>query len=338
VPQDERLVATMLPEGCDDTDAFFSKAVFAAVEEWLDEIGYGTTASRDRLFRNLLATEALRFNLFGPFAKQPDLLLPWVRTIDVAATSVDGVRFAWGPKKSKVLAGGTAYDAFVTYRAGEALRFVGVACLYADDPAASKAKIGQAHLDATTATDAWRDGAARRLDIVECRQIWMQTLLAQQLVATGEYDAGIVVVLSHSADADASTATGLVRSELLDADRWLRWSAYETVVNGLEETASGAWLSWFRTRYLDFAPVMHLLGPSDPRTGADTNDAAASDGFKELVSVGTKVLGRSGVVNQIASGKVQLRDGRDAPALALRAAQLAKDLAAFQQTAHDAAE
>ncbi len=339
VPEDERLVATMLPEGCDDEAPFFNKATFQAVEEWLDEIGYGTTASRDRLFRNLLAIEALRFNLFGPFAQKPDELLPWVQTIDAAATSVDGVRFAWGPKKSKVIAGGTAYDAFVTYRAGESARFVAVACMYADDPAASKAKVTQAHLDATAATGAWRDGAARRLDIVECRQIWMQTLLAQQLVATGEYGAGIVVVLSHRADADASTATGLVRSELLDADQWLRWSAYETVVKSLEETASGKWLSWFRTRYLDFSPVAHLLDPGDPRaSGARADNSGDEDGFKELVAVGKKVLGRGGVVNRIASGKLQLRDAHDAPALALRAAQLAKDLAAFQQTAHDAAE
>ncbi len=41
-PSDERLVASMLNQGCDDKDPYFNEATFDTLIETLDEVGYGT--------------------------------------------------------------------------------------------------------------------------------------------------------------------------------------------------------------------------------------------------------------------------------------------------------
>lgn len=336
-PSDERLVASMLNQGCDDKDPYFNEATFDTLIETLDEVGYGTPASRDRLVRDLLSTEALRYNVFGPFKSTPNTLLPWVKKIDPKASAVEEIRFAWTPKKSKFFVGGTEFETFITYSVGKSKRFLGVVCLYADDLTQSKVKAGQAHIDATVATECWRDDVARRLDTPELRAFWLQTLLAQQLVASeAGFEDGRIVVLSHAADAAVSTATGRVRGELLEPS-WLRWAAYDEVVDALEK-AKPDWAAWFRTRYLDFSPVADLLEDGDPRLAGGGSVDASRASFKALMTAGKDVLGRGGAVADVASGKRKLRNAIDASGLSQRAAQLAEDLTALRQAVDDAAE
>ncbi len=275
--------------------------------------------------------------MFGPFKSTPNTLLPWVKKIDPKASAVEEIRFAWTPKKSKFFVGGTEFETFITYSVGKSKRFLGVVCLYADDLTQSKVKAGQAHIDATVATECWRDDAARRLDTPELRAFWLQTLLAQQLVASeAGFEDGRIVVLSHAADAAVSTATGRVRGELLEPS-WLRWAAYDEVVDALEK-AKPDWAAWFRTRYLDFSPVADLLEDGDPRLAGGGSVDASRASFKALMTAGKDVLGRGGAVADVASGKRKLRNAIDASGLSQRAAQLAEDLTALRQAVDDAAE
>ncbi|HUR77954.1 MAG TPA: hypothetical protein VMZ22_08395 [Acidimicrobiales bacterium] len=331
-PGDERLVVSMLNEGCDEFATFFDRTIFGVVEEHLDAIGYGAANALDQLLRNLLSTRALVFNLFGSFVGRRHALLPWVRTIDATATSVEDLRLDWAPKKSAQTPPGVTFDVAVVYRAGDSTRLLGVTCKYAED---SDQKTRPAHTELTVASGHWRDDAARRLDAAVTRHAWLATLLAQAAVESDAEFADVrVVAVTCATDLDATTAIGAVRAELLEPDRWLTWCALEQIVDVLEATAPEGWGAWFDARYLDFSPVAHLLDPRDPRlTGAQSTGV---DAFARLLAAGQGVLGDAGVVKQLVSGTRVLRNAIDGAGLSQRAASLADDLDALRQAISDA--
>lgn len=118
--------------------------------------------------------------------------------------------------------------------------------------------------DFTTTSGRWRDGASERLDRRGRRQLWLNTLLAQSLDQTTTYAEGRAVVCSCAADSSAGGLVEDVRAELVDP-QYLTWRPFEGIVAAVEDPSIGDWVSAFRARYLDFAPVAHLLQDGDPR-------------------------------------------------------------------------
>jgi hypothetical protein len=336
---DEKQAAAMLHEGVDDNASYFDLATYEQVEEFFISIGYGSVATRDRYLRNLMSSEPIAFNIFGPFTGAADGLLPWVKKFDTKATAVDEVRFQWAPKKSVAFPGGSLFDACVVYRAGDSRRFIGVETKYADDPNVTSLKVRQPNVDATVGSKHWREGADRRLEAAALRQTWLNTLMAQALVDNeSEFDRGQVVVLSCEADVATSTATGVVRAELAKPDTWLTWRSYESVVDALAKSAPAGWAAWFRERYLDFKPVAHKLEPDDPRVARGDGAGGGLDALAELVKVGQEVLAKNDVIAQLARGERKLKKALDAAGLSKRAAALAVDLQQLRQAINDASK
>lgn len=262
----DRLVASMLPLDAPRGANFLTEPAATAAFDRLAEPGGSGIIEEDRLVRNLLSSQPACFNLFGPFVDEPNRLLPWVQRIDAEATSVSEVRFEWAPPKAEHFGGGSAFDAFVAYRAGEAERFLGVECKYAENLAASPYKPRDVHGDWTTPAHGWRDDALDRLQARHRWQLWLNTLLAQSLVAKDQrWDDGTAVVVACAADEKAKAATDEVRVELDEPDRWLRWSPYEDVLTAVGDAGPDGWANRFRRRYLDFTPVAHLLASGDSR-------------------------------------------------------------------------
>jgi len=261
-----KLVCSMLPLDIGQAANFLGADIEAAVAARLSEGGHSGIIAKDRLYRNLLSSQPMCFNLFGPFVKHPDHLIEWVRTLDDSAVKVRRIRFEWAPERCSHFDGGSAFDAFVEYTAstgGE--RFIGVECKYAENLERSTIKLRNVYGDYTAGSANWRDGASARLSAKHLRQFWLNTLLAQSLVdrGGGTYESGLVVVVAAAADRSADEATASVRSDLIEADRWLRWCPYESV---LDATAGhDQWRQMFAKRYLDFGPVNHLLAANDPR-------------------------------------------------------------------------
>lgn len=122
----------------------------------------------------------------------------------------------------------------------------------------------------------WRPSAVERLDVAGRRQFWLNTLLAQSLLLRDpRYSEGRCVVTACAADRSARATFDAVQAELVDADG-LVWQPWESIVDTIE--GDDAWRSLFVERYLDFAPILHLLPANDPRTAgpsphADTETA-----------------------------------------------------------------
>jgi hypothetical protein len=274
----DRLVATMLPLDAAHGLNFLTDDILKAVNDRLAEGQHSGIVSEDRLFRNLLSSQPACFNLFGPFVTDPSPLLGWVRTIDPEAASVQTVRFEWAPDRRQHFDGGSAFDAFVEYRA-PGRRFIGVECKYAENLSVCGIKVRDIYRTFTEGSSEWCPQAADRLTTPRLCQFWLNTLLAQSLDHKDQrWERGTVAVIACQSDLAAAAATNDVRNELVNPDRWLSWSPYEAVLDAID--GNDSWADQFRRRYLDFTLVSHLLPPGDPRLIAPL--ATASEPSDEL--------------------------------------------------------
>lgn len=256
---------------------FLSDEAWVTFESWAGD-GAGLVGD-DRARRNLLSSQPLAFNLFGPFTNNPDPLLPWVRTVDPDADTVQAVRLEWAPPKSETFGGGSAFDAFVVYAAGDSHRLLGIECKYAETLAQTSIKSILRHRYAegphagmrppsyvkyqsyVEDSGRWKASAAEHLDVPNLRQFWLNTMLAQRVAEKDGFEFGTSIVLTCQHDRDAWSATRDVRTWLTNpAD--LRWYSYEALLGTLRDQV---WAPEFVRRYLDFSPVAHHLAPDDPR-------------------------------------------------------------------------
>ncbi|HVV38365.1 MAG TPA: hypothetical protein VHC63_17280 [Acidimicrobiales bacterium] len=326
----ERPVASMLPLGTKPERNFYGANVVRAMDE---RILNGTDIpmnTLDKLFRDLLSSQTAITNLLGEFFLKPDELLPWIHTIDPDATAVTEIRFLWAPKKKLAVGGGAPFSAFVDYYAGSSFRFLAVDAVYAENLADTKISVRPTYVDYTEASPLWRDGASRRLDRPNLRQFWLNAMLCQSLVEKDIYDTGRLVVMAVATDPDAHVAADLVRGELYD-ESLLVWSPMDAAVDALAP-ARPKWAEWFRRRYLDFAPVQHLLANNDPRRPTQHKTIRVDvSGLNALAKIGPRVTGDGGAIEKllkrITAGKV---DQRVISALDDRANELAVDLQAFR--------
>lgn len=327
----ERPVASMLPLGIKPENNFYGPNVVRAMDERILNGADIPMATLDKMFRDLMSSQTLCVNVLGEFSQDLDALLPWIHTIDPDATNVTEMQFLYAPKKKLAVGGGQPYSAFVNYEVAGARRFLAIDCIYAEDLAESKIAVRPTYVEFTDESPVWRDGASRRLDRPNLRQLWLDTMLAQSLHEKDEYDDGRVVVMACAADPDVRVATDLVRGELLDPG-WLVRSPIEDVVDSLAESRP-KWAAWIRRRYLDFEPVTKLLAPNDPRrTSTPKTRKADVAGLTELAKIGPRVTGDKGAIEKllkrIDAGKV---DAAVVTALDDRARELAVDLKAFRE-------
>lgn len=327
-----RKVASMLPLESDPALNLMSPgALEAAIERLSVGSGAGIVA-KDRLYRNLLSSQPMCFNLFGPFVEDPSGLLRWVRSLDSDCVEVTGVRFEWAPDPAGHFRGGSAFDAMVDYVTASGRRFLGVECKYAEDLSKNRIRVREPYIEFTRDSGHWMEGAERRLDVRNLRQFWLNTLLVQSLVDREDtYEAGSCVVMACAADRSAGLATYRVRSELADPDRWLKWSPYESIIGTLDPGEQ--WVSDFTARYLDFGRVEHKLDGSDSRLSEPEVEV---HGLNDLEIIGRRVVGDGSVLEQVNRSVGNLQPDAmsqfELESLNERAADLAEDLRTFRES------
>lgn len=247
-----RLVASMLPDGVGlEPNLMSAEAVKAALvaQHTLKAEGRPGLIQEERLRRNLLSSQPLCFNLFGHLGTYPVSLLPWVRGFQPAAVSVGPVRLEWAPSSGAL--GGSAFDAFVAYATADGKNgFVGVEVKYAENLASAQPKPAHDKYEDATLAGPWKSGAAERLDQSRLRQFWYNQLLAQVVLASGEYDEGAVAVVACAADHTAREVTATVAAELADPST-LRFASIEDLVASVQ--AEDSWKARFIERYLTIA-------------------------------------------------------------------------------------
>jgi hypothetical protein len=243
----------MLTEGDAEAGKNFLNQEIHAVAKSRAELGNGAV-DEFRLMRNMLSSQPMCFNLFGPLVKDLDLATRLARTLwGHRIDRVTKVLIEWAPSpKNEYLDDCTAFDAFMEYeRKDGALGFVGIETKLTES-------FSEKHYDKPTYRrwmtngSPWRQDAPKEFDQIVHNQLWRDHLLAWSLLqhSNSKYAEGSLAVVYHPEDgtcvgtlegyrallSDSSTLTGIDLASLI--------ANWKTAVGGTQ------WLRDFELRYL----------------------------------------------------------------------------------------
>ncbi|MFZ4578128.1 MAG: PGN_0703 family putative restriction endonuclease [Myxococcota bacterium] len=237
---------------------FLTPGIFAVAKRRLAE-GMGTVEPF-RLLRNMLSSQPMCFNLFGPLVDDLDLatrLMAELRPGEVA--KVTAVKLEFAPQPSGAyLADRTAFDAYVewvTPTGGKA--FMGFETKLTEPFSQTREYDGQAYRRWMTDGSPWLPEAAGAVTNIRHNQLWRDHLLAvAHLRQTGAaWEAGRLAVVRHPLDVEGAETVVRYRQLLRPDDNTFLDLTLEQVVEAwgraVRSEGERAWLQAFRLRYLD---------------------------------------------------------------------------------------
>jgi hypothetical protein len=212
-----------------------------------------------RCERNMLSSQPMCFNIFGPLVA--DRTLAQVLVQAVVPSPVDKVRdveIGHSPA-ARYLDDKTAFDAFISYERVDGGRgFVAIETKLTE-PFSQKNPDAAAYVKSTSKfTDTWPEDVHEALDDPRWFQLWRNHLLAHEFVADPEegFDEGYSAVVRHPMDSECAAAVASYQQLLTEAgrasfldlplDRVI--DAWRPLV--AQQPARRTWLDAFHARYL----------------------------------------------------------------------------------------
>ena len=211
-----------------------------------------------RLLHNMLSSQPMCFNLFGPLVTDLRLATDLMRALlpgEVA--EVLSVQLEYAPTPASAhLADATAFDAFVVYRQPDGKRaFLGVETKLTES-FSQKVYDGEAYRRWMKGSPVWTPEAAGRVADIVHNQLWRDHLLAVAMLRQpgAEWAKGRLALVRHPLDQEcAGVAEGYRSLVSGDVDTFRDFTLDRLVdawisVAGPEQRT---WLAAFRARYLD---------------------------------------------------------------------------------------
>ncbi|HCP47775.1 MAG TPA: hypothetical protein DIU15_17170 [Deltaproteobacteria bacterium] len=271
--QDGRLRNNMLPAEAVARDRslnFLSSEVASYAEERAPVVlGEEGALDEDRLWRNLLSSMPLCFNLFGRLRAAPESgarVLASATGLDVA--KIDELEVEWTPDGGHPLGDRTAFDAWVAYRDSYDNRgFFAVETKYTE-PFSRGVYDRPRYREVTAWPDAgFLPGAAEMLRGTATNQLWRNTLLAAAVRREGGFAEGRVLVVALGDDPHVARAMAVFRDAHEAPQTLVHVTTIEQLVAAArEEEPLAPWSESFERRYLDLSPVS--ASPLDSPTPA----------------------------------------------------------------------
>jgi len=208
---------------------------------------------------DLLSSQPLCFNLFGPLAEDLELTtaalrLMWPHLI----TRVTDIRFEWsrGRGDHRYTGNRSAFDVFVGCDGPSGRTFLGIEVKYHEDLATRPARHEDRNVELARQHAAFHDGSLAALASPPLQQLWLDHLLALQLRASArdEWDDGVFVLLSPVGNRACTHAAHRYRSHLTD-DASFEARTLDELVQAIRLCTSGRWIHDVYDRYLDPTPV-----------------------------------------------------------------------------------
>lgn len=226
-------------------------------------IALGAGVEPFRCFRNMLSSQPMCFNLFGPLVHDHALATRVMRAaLPGEVGEVTDVRIEYAPSpKGEYLNDRTSFDAFVSYvRPDGELAFLGIETKLTDT-------FSEHDYDGPTyrrftecEPSLWRRDAWPYLASSRWNQLWRNHLLVESLCrhrTPAHGTRGRLVLVHHPGDAAISAVIDRYRSFLTSADDTFRAWALDWLIDAWEPVAESEperrWLADFRRRYLTLA-------------------------------------------------------------------------------------
>jgi hypothetical protein len=243
----------------------------------------------DRLWNNLLTSQALVFNLFGPFKQNLALATAVMRRLapDLVG-EVTGVRFEHSPGRGqpRFTADHTAFDVLLHCTTPQGRNaFVAIEVKYSEAPA-GLASTARPRYDALSReagvfrdpdapalrwprydalsreAGVFRDPDAPALRYAPIEQFWREQLLVTAMLNTGAHQDGRLLVIAPAANTDCQTAITRYRSELISddpAETRFQVVTLDDFTTAFGSAGADALASGLTERCLDFEPVHRAL-------------------------------------------------------------------------------
>lgn len=248
------------PENGEQGWNFLTRAIHKVAEVRLSE--KKGAIEPNRLKNNMLSSQPMCFNLFGPLCADAKLGTRLIRTLPgmQKIQEVTKVQVEYAPDKSKHLNDSTAFDAYVEYIGKDGTKgFVGIETKLTEPFSQKKYLFDPRYARWMEHRDWWwKDGVEDEFSRPLFNQLWRNHLLAFSILHQDEpaFSAGHCAVVYHDADGKCQKAMREYRKRMKASgdETLLDWSlsrildAWEPVLEGREEKE---WLKAFRLRYLD---------------------------------------------------------------------------------------
>ncbi len=243
---------------------YLSPLIFARVKDRL--AAGGGVLEPYRLLHNMLSSQPMCFNLFGPLVDAPERATRLLGAlIGDDLVRVKRVAIEWAPAPAhEYLDDRTAFDAFVEYerRDGTCVAF-GVETKLTDSFSQRPCDGEKYRRWMRGAGSPFREDAHGDVAGARYNQLWRNHLLAIAARDHGRspYGAARSVVVHHALDHHGTNVIGGYRSLLRPGDTTFDAWTLDRVIGAFERVAVGtdevAWLAAFRARYLDLSKSEH---------------------------------------------------------------------------------
>jgi hypothetical protein len=213
-----------------------------------------------RLFCNMLSSQPMCFNLFGPLVDNLELATQLVQVIlPGEIQTVSKVQFEYAPEPARdYLNDRTAFDAFISFtNQDNQPGFIGVETKLVEAFSAKVYNSPRYHQWTEHTFSPWPAEARPRLQSIDLNQLWRDHMLAvaMQLAPGSLYGSGRFLLVYHPLDVECAAALNVYKTLLKPEDRSFIAMPLNIVVEKWRQAVSTAaekqWLTNFSLRYLD---------------------------------------------------------------------------------------
>lgn len=235
---------------------FLTPAIADFVEEWLPSAKETRALiDEDRLWRNLLSSMPLAFNLFVPLRNDLGLASRVFELVsDGRVSRVTGIDFEYSPGRGDIryTEDGTAFDVYVEFvTESQAKGFIGIEVKYHEDLRSDKAEKRERYSQIAKEMNCFHESRLNQLHDPPLGQIWRNHLLAGSLKIEGPYQEGQFAMVYPSTNLACGQAVEEYQECLTDSRTFQVWHL-EQLADAVNQVSSSDWIESFISRYLDF--------------------------------------------------------------------------------------
>jgi hypothetical protein len=212
-----------------------------------------------RLFHNMLSSQPMCFNLFGPLVNDLDLARKLIDAlVPERVVRVLRVEIEWAPEpKSEYLNDRTAFDAFVEYLDAEGKKYALGIETKLTEPFSQKEYDSESYRRWMKFNDApWKADAESRVAAIAHNQLWRDHLLAFALEKhrKSKYSRCHFMLVRHPDDQACEKITNTYRSLLSNEESFIDMPMDRLIDSWLprvQDEKNKSWLEAFQERYLN---------------------------------------------------------------------------------------
>ncbi len=222
----------------------------------------GSLIRPDRMYGNLLSSQPLAFNLFGPLQRNLDLATSvFAQMLPRRCARVTKIAFEFSPGRKDVryTHDGSAFDVCVWFDTPEGGRgFTGIEVKYHENLNEEADDHRRRYDEVATAMGCFRPQGREQLRCRPLQQIWRDHLLAGAYRLVDGFADGIFAYLCPADNPACNDAIAQYRSCLVNQDSFAHWSL-ESFVEAVQSNTAQSWVREFSERYLAFDKLEALL-------------------------------------------------------------------------------